>query len=129
MKIKIYIIVFTAFLVFSGCSKEDKSIIISPSSISFVHEDGTIIATDECINPDGKYAVKIETTSEGSGEYEVIRVDYTINGDLYTMTFLEEGVQINPVTLLDGENTAQIVESGFTSNINFVKQDEFQLVE
>jgi hypothetical protein len=45
------------------------------------------------------------------------------------MTFLKEGAQINPVTLIDGLNTIQIVESGYTSNIYFVKQDDFELVE
>jgi len=129
MKIKLYSIVITLVLVFSSCSKKEEFTIISPANISFVHEDGSKIAIDECINPDGKYAVKIETTSKGSGKYKVVRVDYTINGDLYTMTFLKEGAQINPVTLIDGLNTVQIVESGFTSNINFVKQDDFQLVE
>lgn len=130
MKIKTYsIFIVLLLLVFLGCSKDEEFTIISPANISFVHENGTEISIDECINPEGKYAVKIETTAQGSGKYKVISVDYTVNGVLKTMTFLKEGSQINPVTLLDGLNTVQIVESGYTSNLNFVAQGEFQLVE
>ena len=116
-------------MVFLSCSKDEEFTIISPANISFVHENGAEISINECVNPEGKYAVKIETISQGSGKYKVISVDYTVNGVLKTMTFLKEGVQINPVTLIDGMNTIQIVESGFTSNIYFVKQDDFELVE
>ena len=129
MKIKIAIIFITFLLVFVSCSKDEEFTIISPANISFVHENGTELTINECINPEGKYAVKIETTAEGSGKYKVISIDYTINGVLKTMTFLKEGAQVNPVTLLDGLNTVQIVESGYTSNLNFVAQGEFQLVE
>ena len=129
MKTKIYTIFIALLLVFISCSKDEEFITISPANISFVHEDGTDIPINECINPDGKYAVKIETKAEGSGTYKVISVDYTINGVLRTMTFLKEGAQINPITLIDGLNTVQIVESGYTSNLNFVAQSEFELVE
>jgi hypothetical protein len=116
-------------VVFLSCSKEEEFKTISPANISFVHTDGTEISINECINPDGKYAVQIKTTSEGSGKYNVISVDYTVNGVLKTMTFLSEGTQINPVTLIDGLNTVQIVESGYSSNLYFTAQGEFQLVE
>ena len=129
MKIKIYSILITFLVVFLSCSKDEEFTIISPANISFVHENGTDISINECINPDGKYAVKIEVTAQGSGEYKVISVDYTVNGFLKTMTFLKEGVQIDPVILIDGMNTIQIVETGYTSNIYFVKQDDFELVE
>ncbi|MFT4804475.1 MAG: hypothetical protein ACI9YE_001679 [Psychroserpens sp.] len=129
MKIKIYSILITFLMVFLSCSKDEDFRIISPANISFVHENGAEISINECVNPEGKYAVKIETTSQGFGEYKVISVDYTVNGVLKTMTFLKEGAQINPVTLIDGLNTIQIVESGYTSNIYFVKQDDFELVE
>jgi hypothetical protein len=129
MKIKIYSILITFLMVFLSCSKDEDFRIILPANISFVHENGAEISINECVNPEGKYAVKIETTSQGFGEYKVISVDYTVNGVLKTMTFLKEGAQINPVTLIDGLNTIQIVESGYTSNIYFVKQDDFELVE
>jgi hypothetical protein len=129
MKIKIYSILITFLMVFLSCSKDEDFRIISPANISFVHENGAEISINECVNPEGKYAVKIETTSQGAGEYKVISVDYTVNGVLKTMTFLKEGAQINPVTLIDGLNTIQIVESGYISNIYFVKQDDFELVE
>lgn len=129
MKIIIDSILIALLVAFVGCSKEEDFTIISPENISFIHENGTDISINECINPDGKYAVKIETISEGSGKYKVISVDYTVNGVLKTMTFLKEGAQIDPVTLIDGMNTIQIVESGYTSNIYYVKQDDFELVE
>lgn len=111
-----------------GCSKEEEFTIISPADISFVHEDGSDISINECINPSGKYAVKIRTTAEGNGKYKVINVDYTINGTLHSMTFLSEGSQIIPVNLIDGKNTAQVTGSSLTSNIFYVAQGDFELV-
>ena len=129
MKLKVYTFFLVFLVVFVSCSKDEDFKTISPANISFVHQDGTEISINECINPNGKYAVKIKTTSQGSGKYKVISVDYTVNGFLKTMTFLKEGTQLNPVTLIDGLNTAQIVESGYSSNIYFTAQGEFELVE
>lgn len=129
MKIKTYSILITFLIVFLSCSKDEDFTIISPANISFVHEDGSEIGIQECVNPNENYGVMIRTTSSGSGKYKVIKVDYTLNGVLHTMTFLKEGTQTNPVILVDGVNTAQIVESGYSSALYYVAQDDFELVE
>lgn len=125
---RLYSIVIIVLIVILGCSKEEEFTIISPANISFVHEDGSEISINECIRPSGKYAVKIRTTAEGNGKYKVINIDYAVNGSLYSMTFLSEGSQIIPVNLIDGKNTAQIAGSSLTSNIYFVAQGDFELV-
>ena len=129
MKIKTYSILILLLMVLLSCSKDEDFKIISPANISFVHIDGSQIGINECINPNESYGVMIRTTSSGSGKYKVIKVDYTFNGVLRTMTFLLEGTQINPVTLIDGMNTVQIVESGYSSNLYYAEQDPFELVE
>ncbi|MFK5889460.1 MAG: hypothetical protein QM486_01875 [Flavobacteriaceae bacterium] len=110
-----------------GCSKEFTT--ISPVSISFVHADGTAILEGECIKPDIDYAILVETTTSGVGETKMLRVDYTFNGDLKTMTFLNGEKQLNPVKLINGTNTAQIVGSDKISHITFIDQGDFELVE
>jgi hypothetical protein len=129
MRIKTYSILIAFVVVFLSCSKDEDFIIISPVDIRFVHEDGSDIGINECISPNEKYGVKITTNSLGNGKYKVIEINYTINGNVRSMTFLQEGSQIDPVTLIDGMNTVQIVESGYTSNLYYVEQDDFQLVE
>lgn len=129
MKIKQFGILITLLMVFLSCSKDEEFTIISPTNISFVHEDGSKISINECINPNGKYAVLIETTSKGNGKYKIIVVEYTVNGALYSMTFLKEGAQICPITLAAGQNTAQISGSALTSNIQYIAQGDFELVE
>jgi hypothetical protein len=129
MKIKMYSILITFVVLFLSCSKDEDFTSISPANITFVHLDGSAIGINECISPNEKYGVKITTTSTGNGKYKVQKVDYTFNGNLRSMTFLQEGSQIDPITLIDGMNTVQIVETGYTSNLYYVAQDDFQLVE
>ncbi len=128
MKLKIYSILIIIFMLFLGCRKEEFTI-ISPINISFVHADGSQILEGECITPDNDYAILIETSSSGVGFVKVLRVDYTFNGALQTMTFLKDGDQINPVTLVSGINTAQIIESETSTSIVFVNQGDFELIE
>jgi hypothetical protein len=127
MKLKIYYILILCSILSMGCNKEIT--IISPVSISFVHADGTAILEGECITPDNNYAILIETTTSGIGETRVLRVDYTFNGDLKTMTFLNGEKQLNPVKLIEGLNSAQIVGSDKTSYITYINQGDFVLVE
>jgi len=131
MKNKIYnLLVLTAILLlFSGCSKDDEFVDIVPSQINFVKEDGTLLTADDCIDPSKKYNVLIETVAEGSGSFKATKVEYTVNGVSYSMTFMRAGTQINAVNLVNGLNIAQIVESGYVAIINYVVQTDFELVE
>ena len=44
-----------------------------------------------------------------------------------SMTFMRSGTQINFVSLVEGLNITQIVESGYVATINYVLQDDFEL--
>lgn len=131
MKIKFCYIIAVLFLTTSGCSKDDSVSVraITPSNIQFVNEDGSAIAAGECINPTGRYAISITTISSGNGGYEPTKIDYTVNGISHSMTFLREGLQKNPVQLINGVNIFQLVDTGKKIEISYFTQDDFQLVD
>ncbi|SHN19466.1 hypothetical protein [Flavobacterium pectinovorum] len=126
MKIKQYSILILVMIVFFGCSDQDE-ITISPQSISFVHADGSKIAENECISPNVKYGIKIETNYVDQNR--PFRVDYSVNGVVYTMTFTVKTSQVNPITLINGNNDAQIVGSNYKAVLKYVDQGDFELVE
>jgi len=115
--------------VFSGCGKDEEFITITPDFIAFAHADGTPITAGECINPFESYAVLIKTKSEGKGSFKTRVVEYTVNGASHSMTFMRDGTQVNKITLIEGLNIAQIVESGYVATLNFANQGDFELVE
>ncbi|MBF4518999.1 hypothetical protein IRZ71_21805 [Flavobacterium sp. ANB] len=127
MKIKQYSILIAVMIVFFGCSHYEDEIVISPQSISFVHADGSKIAENECISPNVKYGIKIETNYVDVNR--PFRVDYSVNGVVYTMTFTVNTSQINPITLTNGDNSAQIIGSNYKAVIKYVEQGDFELVE
>lgn len=127
MKIKSYYILALVMFLFLGCSDHEEPINIYPQSISFVHADGSKISESECISPNVKYAIKIETNHVDINR--PFRVDYSVNGVVYTMTFALNISEINPITLVNGTNTAQIIGSNHTTVLNYVDQGDFQLVE
>jgi hypothetical protein len=129
MKFKSYIIAI-AFILSLGCSKEEEIKIIFPIKIAFVHADGSAILTSECINPNGNYAILIQTNSEGNGvSSKSIKIDYSVNGVLYNMTFVDKGKQLNPIKLVNGLNVAQILNSTYKNEIRCTSQGEFELVQ
>ncbi|WP_281233897.1 hypothetical protein [Flavobacterium gelatinilyticum] len=131
MKIKQYYILAAAAFVFFSCSddkeREPEEIAISAQSISFVHADGSKIAENECISPNVKYGIKIETSHADVNR--PFRVDYTVNGVVYSMTFTTALSQVNPVTLSNGVNAAQIVGSNHKAVLTYIDQGDFELVE
>ncbi len=131
MRIKACILVIILAVIFSNCSKDDGpgSTILKPTSISIIKEDGTFISVFDCINPSEKYAVLIKVEGEGAGPVEKSVVAYTVNGELYTMTFNRLEDQQNQINLIEGENVVQIVETGFVAKVSYVAQDDFELVE
>ena len=116
-------------MVFVSCSKDEEFKTIFPSSINFIKEDGSFITSNDCIDPSSKYGVLIETQSEGEGTFQPTKIEYTVNGVSHSMTFMRSGNQINFVSLINGLNIAQIAESGYVATINYVLQDDFELVE
>ena len=126
MKIKQYSILILVMIVFFGCSDQDE-ITIRPQSISFVHADGSKIAENECISPNVNYGIKIETNYVDQNR--PFRVDYSVNGVVYTMTFTVKTSQVNPITLINGNNAAQIVGSNYKAVLKYVDQGDFELVK
>ncbi|KIQ14493.1 hypothetical protein RT99_21820 [Flavobacterium sp. MEB061] len=110
-----------------SCSDHESEITIVPLSISFVHADGSKITENECISPNVKYGIKIETNYVDQNR--PFRVDYSVNGVVYTMTFTVKTSQVNPITLINGNNEAQIVGSNYKAVLKYVDQGDFELVE
>jgi hypothetical protein len=102
---------------------------LNPVSISFVYEDGTPIPLEECLSDENEYAIEIETVNINESEPLITKVDFTFNGTLYSLTFSEPGKLRVPVNLRDGSNVCQIVETQFSSEVIFTRQDDFSLVE
>lgn len=111
---------------FLGCS-ENEEIAIHPRSISFVYADGSQISENECIDPNAKYGIKIQTSFADINR--PFRVDYSVNGVVYTMTFTNKITQINPVTLSNGSNSAQIIGTNYKATLKYIDQGDFELVE
>jgi hypothetical protein len=138
MKTKLYLVLVFAFIVVA-CSKKDdheeapvpdvKIESFDPISIKFVHADGTLILTDECIGPDLEYAIEIETVKKSNGNTTVSEVEYTLNGTLYSISFSQAGLKRNPITLIEGNNMAKLVLKAISSEVKLVVQGDFTLVE
>lgn len=129
MRFKSYIIAI-AFILSLSCSKDEEIKVIFPVKIAFVHADGSGIVVGECINPNGNYAILIQTNSEGNGvSSKSIKIDYSVNGVLYNMTFIDKGNQLNPIKLVNGLNVAQILNSTYKNEIRCISQGEFELAK
>ena len=129
MKTKNSFLLLLLVMAFFSCSPDEEPNVMSPSNISFVHADGTAIAENECINLNMKYAIKVETTSKFKTKGQPLRVDYTVNGVVYTMNFSIKGAQIIPIVLVEGDNLAQILGSDYKAYLKYQGQGDFELVE
>lgn len=128
MKYLIFSFFIALITAFSSCSSEENFKTITPKSIAFVHEDGSPIAQNECINPNTNYALLIKTNSNGKGAFKATKIMYTINGILNIMTFSSDGQQLKGIKLIDGYNIAEIVESDYKASLYFNSHDNFELV-
>ena len=137
MKINYDKVLLLVALLFLGCSKNDddggtqsKTVeSYEPAAIEFVHEDGSRIQLDECITPDEAYAIEITATKNDEGNTQVSKIEYTINGSLYSMSFSEAGTKRNPITLVDGKNIAQLSATAETDEVFYTSQGDFELVD
>ncbi|WP_163411211.1 hypothetical protein [Flavobacterium ajazii] len=126
MKIKQYYILTLVMFLFLACSDIEERTIYA-KSISFVHADGSELSENECISPNVKYGIKIETNFVDINR--PFRVDYSVNGVIYAMTFTVNTSQVNPITLTNGDNAAQIVGTDHKAVLKYVDQGDFELVE
>lgn len=129
MKYKLYKVLIAFIIVISSCSKDEQFKTITATSIDFVHEDGSVIEQNECINPNTNYAIIIKTNSTGDGVFKATKVEYTLNGVPYIMTFMSDGKQLNPIKLIDGYNQAEIIGTSYKAYIYFNTHNNFELVE
>jgi len=114
-----------------SCSKDDgpSQASLEASSIAIIKADGTPLDPSSCIDPNERYAVAIKTILNGDGEIQTKRVEYTVNGNLFSMTFTQATTQNNPITLATGTTTVQLVESGTSDTITLIAPSEFVIVE
>jgi hypothetical protein len=128
MKYLIFCLCISLITTFSSCSKEESFKTITPESIAFVHEDGSPIAQNECINPSTNYALLIKTNSNGKGDFIATKILYTFNGVVSYITFSSDGQQLKGVKLIDGNNSAEIVDSDYKASLHFNSHENFELV-
>lgn len=113
----------------SSCSEEQEFKTITPASIAFVHEDRSPLLEGECIDPNTNYALLVKTNVEGTGIFKSTKIEYTLNGVPFIMSFMSDGEQINPIQLIDGQNKAQIVGTPYKAYLIFNTHENFELVE
>lgn len=113
---------------FSSCSNDDDFKTITPASINFVHQDGSPIAQNECINPTTNYALLIKTTSTGKGAFKATTIEYTFNGTPNVIAFSSDEPQLIGVQLNAGYNIAEIVKSDYRAILYFNSHENFELV-
>ena len=119
-----------------GCSKNDNDSDVTtqtiesfdPVSIEFVDENGVMVTADDCITPDKFYEVQITTVKNVKGNTDVSKIEYTVNGALYSMSFSQAGTKRNPITLVDGRNIIELVKTSESVEVNYVKQGDFEEV-
>ena len=139
MKIKIYYVLLVLLLLTFSCGSDDDGggvpvtvgVVESftPSSIAFINEVGDSILASECINLEESYAIQIEAVKNPKGNTQVSKIEYTLNGAPYSLSFSEAGIQTNPIILVEGKNIAQLVTTAETIELNYVVQDDFELVD
>lgn len=129
MKYKLYLCSIGLFLIFISCTNQQEFKTIIPNKIAFVHENGDPILSNECINPNTKYAIAITTKVEGNGIFTPTKVAYLINGIPYFMSFNSDGTKLNNVILVDGLNKAEIIDTPFIIYQYFNAHNEFEIVD
>ena len=127
MKSNFYIVLFVFIISALGCNKESSQPTLTTQSISFVYESGTPIETGACIKPTINYAIAITTKLNGTPNGSPISVRYTLNGVADEISFTNGGTLIKKVTLINGLNVAQTIETKQEAHI-FLDLQEFDLV-
>jgi hypothetical protein len=135
MQTKYYYISIMILCFVLGCSKNDDPVPIpvtvesfDPVTIEFVNENGTSITANDCITPGESYAVQIRAIKNSNGNTKVSKVEYTINGALFSMTFSEAGIKRNPIVLVNGKNIAELSATGSSNEVTYIEQGNFELV-
>lgn len=134
LRLEVIFFFFCISVLLGSCKKEvseTESIpfTITPTSISFVYEDGSEIKPGSCINPNTNYAIAINANLSGvdtSGKG--LPIKYTFNNVPAEVTFFNSGVKVINVKLINGKNLAQITGTMQEASLIY-KVQEFELVE
>ena len=112
-----------------SCSNDDDVTTFSPRSISFIYSNGISLSADDCIDPNAQYAILIDVNAVGNGPSVPTKVEFTVNGAVFSTTFTDRQAKSIPIAIKEGVNIAELVKSGVSSTVYVVLQDDFELVE
>ena len=127
MKSSLYCLSWILIFAAVGCKKESSQPTLTMQSIGFVYESGTPIEPGACIKPTTNYAIAITTKLNGTPNGNQISVRYTLNGVADEISFTNGGTLIKKVTLINGLNVAQTIDTKQEAHI-FLDMQEFELV-
>jgi hypothetical protein len=95
--------------------------------IAFVYEDGKPIEAGACIKPTTNYAIAVTVKLTGNPDGKAVIVKYSLNGVADEISFVSGGTKIKKVTLINGINVAQTIETKQEARI-ILDIQEFELV-
>ena len=126
MKLRIFSVLLIFLIIGYGCSDDDELFI--KDEISFVNADESKLLESDCIDPNGNYMLLVKVYSNKTEDFPM-KIAYTLNRELYSITFKSSGSKTIPIRLDEGVNIAQIVSSGAENRVNVVSQGDFELVD
>ena len=126
MKLRILSVLLIFLVIGYGCSEDDELFI--QEEISFVYADESKLLDSGCIDPNDDYMLLLTVFSNKTDSFPM-QVGYTLNGALYSVTFIGNGSKTIPVSLVEGVNIAQIVSNGAENIVNVISQGDFELVD
>ena len=127
MKSSLLCLCWILIMVSSGCQKEGSFPTINMEQIAFVYEDGKPIEAGACIKPTTNYAIAITIKLTGNPDGKAVSVKYSLNGVADEISFISGGTKIKKVTLINGLNVAQTIETKQEARI-ILNIQEFELV-
>ena len=117
----------------SACGSDDDGMPVSDlsyleSGIEIVKQDGSPLDAFNCIDPLQNYAVRISVSPQGQGEITPTNVNYTVNGNTSSVTFLNPESKLINIEIVNGLNTVQLVVSGLSDTAKLNPLPEFEIV-
>jgi hypothetical protein len=127
MKLSIHCLCWILVMTFTSCQKESSYPLVNMEQIAFVYEDGKPIEAGACIKPTTNYAIAITVKLTGNPDGKAVSVKYSLNGVADEISFVSGGTKIKKVTLINGLNVAQTIETKQEARI-ILDIQEFELV-
>ena len=127
MKLGIHCLCWILVMTFASCQKESSYPVVNMEQIAFVYEDGKPIEAGACIRPTSNYAIAVTVKLTGNPDGKAVIVKYSLNGVADEISFVSGGTKIKKVTLINGINVAQTIETKQEARI-ILDIQEFELV-